>query len=109
MKLFKCTDKKLADIGFVKTNDDKYGVEYERIDHAHGFTQKVHILRKDNGRHIVQSYDPSLMDSKGIGNTCVGLTAYEMELFVKAAKKRGLYSRAEAEAALEKEAHDADT
>lgn len=32
IKLFKSVDEKLADIGFVKTIEDKYGCEYERED-----------------------------------------------------------------------------
>jgi len=30
MKLFKTTDEKLADIGFTKVKEDKYGVKYTR-------------------------------------------------------------------------------
>lgn len=30
MKLFETVDDKLNNIGFVKVNEDKYGVEYER-------------------------------------------------------------------------------
>lgn len=31
--------------------------------------------------------------AKKIGNTCVGLTGYEMKLFLKKMKKLGLYSK----------------
>lgn len=31
----------------------------------------------------MQSYDPDLIDNKKIGCTCVGLTGYEMKLFLK--------------------------
>ena len=71
----------------------------ERDEHMlHGFeeeykyTQTVSIKRKSSGSHILQSYDPDLFDTKCIGNTCVGLTGYEMRLFIKKMKKVGLYS-----------------
>lgn len=39
--------------------------------------------------HLLQSYDTELFDSKGIGNTCVGLSGYEMWLFYKKIKQIG--------------------
>lgn len=93
MKLFKTVDDKLADIGFVKVKEDKYGVRYERKDIEHGFTQSVDILHKASSKHILQSYDGMLTDQKKIGNTCVGLTGYEMKLFLKKMKQIGLYSK----------------
>lgn len=93
MKLFKTVDEKLADIGFRKVSENKYGMEYERKDNVHNFTQIVSILHKETGRHILQSYDSDLMDTKKIGNTCVGLTGYEMSLFLKKMKQIGLYSK----------------
>lgn len=92
-KIFKSVDEKLADIGFVKTREDKYGCEYEREDEKHNFTQKVTIVHKCSSRHILQSYDPDLIDNKKIGCTCVGLTGYEMKLFIKKMKQIGLYSK----------------
>ena len=38
---------------------------------------------------------PKLFYDGGIGNTCVGLTGYEMKLFLKKMKKMGLYSKGE--------------
>lgn len=92
MKLFKTVDEKLAEIGFVKVKEDKYGCDYERKDKEYGYTQIVSIGCKKSGRHILQSYDSDLVDSKGIGNTCVGLTGYEMKLFVKKMKQLKMYS-----------------
>lgn len=85
MKLFKTTDEKLSDIGFEKLSEDKFGCEYERIEHAelYRYRHKVVILHKKSGKHIIQSYDPDLMDDKNIGCTCVGLTRYEVKLFLK--------------------------
>ena len=93
MKLFKSVDEKLKEIGFVKIKEDKYGVRYERKNSKYNFTQSVDILHKASGRHILQSYDKDLIDEKRIGNTCVGLTGYEMKLFLKKMKQIGLYSK----------------
>lgn len=93
IKLFKSVDEKLSDIGFTKIKEDKYGCVYERknIRAYAAYTQEVCILHKSSGQHILQSYDPELFDDKNIGNTCVGLTGYEMKLFLKKMKKIGLY------------------
>ena len=89
MKLFKTVDEKLAELGFVR--EDKDGIcTYHRKER--GYTQKVVLMHKNSGKHILQSYDPDLGDAKGIGNTCVGLTGYEMKLFVKKMKQLGLYA-----------------
>lgn len=93
MKLFKSVDDKLLEIGFEKVREDEYGAEYNRNDSEKGYTQKVTIGRKSSGKHLLHSYDPKLLDVKNIGNTCVGLTAYEMELFAKKMKQIGLYSK----------------
>ena len=102
MILGKCTledcllvDDKLKDIGFVKTKENKYGIEYEKINvtGTYKYIHKVCILHKNSGKHILQSYDSELIDEKNIGNTCVGLTGYEMKLFLKKMKQMGLYSK----------------
>lgn len=72
---------------------DEYGVSYEGENSKYNFIQSVDILHKTSGRHILQSYDNELMDQKKIGNTCVGLTGYEMKLFLKKMKQIGLYSK----------------
>lgn len=92
MKLFKTVDEKLVEIGFTKEKEDKYGCVYKRKDKKYNFTQEVDIGYKKSGRHILQSYDTDLGDDKGIGNTCVGLTGYEMKLFLKKMKRIKMYS-----------------
>ena len=92
MKLFKTVDEKLAEIGFTKVEEDKHGCIYERKDKKYNFTQKVVIGHKKSGRHILQSYDSDLGDDEGIGNTCVGLTGYEMKLFIKKMKQLKMYA-----------------
>lgn len=92
MKLFETVDDKLNDIGFVKVEEDKYGVDYERKNNEFNYTQVVSIIHKASGRHILQSYDKDLMDEEKIGNVGIGLTGYEMKLFLKKMKQIGLYS-----------------
>jgi hypothetical protein len=89
MKLFKSTDEKFKEIGFVKVKQDKYGVTYERQNECPKFIQILDLIHKQSGKHIIQSYDPALMDTKKIGNTCVGLTMYEAKLCIKKMKELG--------------------
>ena len=91
MKIFKSIDDKFKDIGFIKVKDDKYAVTYERKNDKFNYTQVVDILHKKSGKHIVQSYDKNLFDSKNIGNTNVGLNYYEMKLILKKMRKKGWY------------------
>ena len=86
-------DKKFAKIGFIKVRDNKYGTTYERQDTEYGFTQVLDILHKASGNHLVMSYDKDLGDVVNIGNTCCGLTYYEMKLVLKKMKKRGWHKR----------------
>lgn len=92
-KIFKSVDEKLADIGFVKVEDNGYVVTYERYDEKYNYTQVVGILHKASGRHIVSSYDKDLFDEKQIGNCAVGLTYYEMKLVLKKMKEKGWISK----------------
>ena len=87
MKLFKTTDEKFREIGFTKVEEDEYGARYER--NKGSFLQKLDLMHKSSGKHIIQSYDPTLIDNKMIGNTCVGLTMYEVKLCFKKMKEMG--------------------
>ena len=89
MKLFKSIDEKFAEIGFVKTEENEYGAIYKRKNERFNYTQTLHLVHKKSGRNIIQSYDAALTDSRGIGCTCVGLTAYEAKLCVKKMKQMG--------------------
>ena len=79
---FKSIDQKIADLGFKETKNDKYGIEYERNNGA--YIHKVALLHKASGKHILQSYDPALI------NTAVGLSYRELVLFAKKMKRIGL-------------------
>jgi hypothetical protein len=89
MKLFKTVDEKLADIGFIKCRENKYGATYKRTNVAYKYEQVVDLMHKASGKHIIQSYDKDLFDVDCIGNTCVGLTMYETKLFYKKMKQLG--------------------
>lgn len=89
MKLFKTIDEKFEEIGLEKIRENKYCANYERNVVKYGYIQRVDLVHKESGRHIVQSYDPNLSDEKNIGNTCVGLSMYEMKLCLKKMKQMG--------------------
>lgn len=91
--MFGNIDKKFEKIGFIKVREDKYGARYERKDKEYNYIQCLDILHKSSGRHIVQSYDKDLFDNKNIGNTCVGLTYYELKLITKKMRKLGYHRR----------------
>lgn len=93
MRAFKTIDERLADIGFVKTEENRRHAQYERKSIEYNYTQIVFIGHKKSGEYILQSYDPNLTDQKKIGNTCVGLTAYELKLFSKKMNQMELNNR----------------
>ena len=88
-KLFKTIDEKFEEIGFTKIEENEYGVRYQRDVKEYNYIQTLDILHKTSGNHIVQSYDANLIDEKKIGNTCVGLTMYEMDLCIQKMKQMG--------------------
>jgi hypothetical protein len=87
--LFKTIDDKFAELGFIKVEENCYGVIYERTDEVFKYNQVLHLVHKESGRHLIQSYDKNLFDTKKIGNTCVGLSMYEVKLCLKKMKKLG--------------------
>lgn len=93
MSILKNVDEKIKEIGFIKISENKYAITYGRHNAKYGYYQCVDILHKASGKSILQSYDKNLMDEKKIGNTCVGLTGYEMSLFIKKMKKWGRLNR----------------
>lgn len=87
MKLFKSVDEKLSEIGFEKIYESDSGADYEKYVGGFNFVHKVSIVRKSSGKHLLCSYAPDM------GNIGVGLTGYEMKLFLKKMKQMGLYSK----------------
>ena len=89
IKMFKTIDEKFEDIGFVKMDEDEHGASYQRENTKFRFVQRIYLMRKSSGNHLIQSYDIDLMDEQKIGNTCVGLTMYEAKLCIKKMKQMG--------------------
>ena len=52
MKLFKSIDEKFEEIGFAKVEQNNYGVIYERENTKHNYKQTLHLLHKENGKHL---------------------------------------------------------
>lgn len=79
---FTRADKKLAKLGFAKfcTDDGKetkYGVSFGKTDVKNGGYHRIDIIHKENGRHLIQSYQEGL--NSDAFNNCCGLTYKEMK------------------------------
>lgn len=85
MKFFKSTDEKFKEIEFIKIREDEYGATYEKIISKYNYTHVIDICHKENGQHIILSYEKEINKS-GLNN-CVGLTAYETKLVLKKMKE----------------------
>lgn len=84
MWIFKDIDTKLKAIGFSKVHQSRTVCTYQRYNQSYKYTQYVDIVYKNNLKtFIILSYDKGLFDEHKIGNTCVGLTEYELKLFQK--------------------------
>lgn len=81
MKVFKTLNDKISELGFTLTEENNRHIEYTRHNDTYNFNQKVVILHKASGRHILQSYDVDSTNTDG--SICVGLTYEELKLFVK--------------------------
>lgn len=88
MKLFKSVDEKLSEIGFEKFYESDSSADYEKYVEGLNFIHKVSIERKGNSKHLLWSYIPDFTE-----NIAIGLTSYEMKLFLKKMKQMGLYSK----------------
>lgn len=87
MRLFKTADKKFEDIGFTKIYDNERSVRYQRYNSKHNYTHVIDIGYKDNGEHIIQSYEERVNSDKF--NNVVGLTMYETKLCIQKMKEKG--------------------
>lgn len=78
-------DKKLEKLGFVKDivteSENEYGVRYRREVSEFNYIQRLDILHKANGRHLIQSYQEGV-NSDGFNNV-VGLTYEETKLAMR--------------------------
>ena len=91
MKLFKTTDEKLQEIGFVKVEENEYYAQYEREDVEFGYIQSLDLYHKASGRHVMLSCQKE--SNKDGFNNAVGLTAYEMKLVLKKMKELGFVDK----------------
>lgn len=77
--MFKTTDEKLKEIGFIKKQENDFYISYERQNDK--YIQCLDFLYKSDGFNIIQSYD------KKDGHV-VGLTIYEMKICIKKMKEK---------------------
>lgn len=89
--LNKIVDNKLTKLGFVKTRETVYGVDYERVNDKYNYTQVLAIVHKQSGKHLIQSYQKDVNKDKL--NNMVGLTGYETLLILLKMKLIGMYSK----------------
>ncbi len=53
----KLIDKKFEKLGYIKTNDSKYCVTYERYDEKYNYIREIDISHKENVDNQVTCYD----------------------------------------------------
>lgn len=81
--IFENVDKKLKNLGFMKSEEFGTGVSYYK--HAGTFVHKVDIYKKESGNHLIISYQHGL--NQVSMHNAVGLTSEEIRLFMKKYKK----------------------
>lgn len=80
--MFKNADKLLEKLGFTKMyGESKDGASYYRENKEYNYIQRLDILHKANGFHLIQSYVEGT-NSDGFNN-CVGLIYPEMRAAMK--------------------------
>jgi hypothetical protein len=85
MKIFKTTDEKFEEIGFIKVKENEFGACYEKIISEYGYVHVIDIMHKHSGNHIINSYEKGVNKS-GLNNA-VGLNQYETKLALKKMKE----------------------
>lgn len=79
--LFVKADKEMEKLGFEKIEENEFGVSYRKEIKEYNFTQRLDIVHKNNGNHIIQSYVEGT-NSEGFNN-CVGLSYPEIKSILK--------------------------
>lgn len=79
--MFKNADKLLENLGFKKIEENKFGVSYQKENKEYNFTQRLDIVHKESGNHLIQSYVEGT-NSDGFNN-CVGITYPEIKVIMK--------------------------
>lgn len=57
-------DKMMEKYGYQKTEENQYGVYYEKIE-KEGYTHVVCVIAKQSGNHLMQSYDKECIKVPG--------------------------------------------
>lgn len=83
--MFRNTDKKLENLGFIKTYENGGIIEYERNNNEYDFTHVLSFIYKKSGNHILISSQKGL--NKDHFNNAVGLTKKELKLCYKKLKE----------------------
>ena len=90
MILFRIADKKLAEIGFIKVEENETMTMFRRVNKKLGYTQHLALIRDEDGQHIALSYDRGLRNRRDrVGDNADGLTVYEMKLCVRKMRELG--------------------
>ena len=79
--LFVNADKVMEKLGFEKIEEIGTGASYCRKNGEFNFVQRLDIVHKKNGNHLIQSYVCGT-NSDGFNN-CVGITYPEMKAVMK--------------------------
>ena len=79
--LFLKADKAMGKLGFEKISEHEFGVIYRKEIKKYGFAQRLDIVHKADGNHLIQSYVEGI-NSEGFNN-CVGITYPEMKAIMK--------------------------
>lgn len=68
-------DRIMKKCGYTKVFETEYGVRYKKCE-PQGYDHIVCVIRKENGEHIMQSYDSQVRyipDLDWVMNECVGV------------------------------------
>lgn len=77
----KSVDKQFEDLGFVKVSENDSFCAYRRFNVKYSYNQRLDIIKKKTGKHIIQSYEEE-PNSDDFSNV-VGLEEKEASLAVR--------------------------
>ena len=75
-------EKRIYGFGFRCVYQHDHIAQYER-----GGAHVVELQWRPNGKHVMLSYNKNLFDTKGTGNSCIGLTYGEVIAFAERMKE----------------------
>lgn len=77
-------DRKFRDLGFVRLDDNKFGVSYRR-ETVH-YIHRIDILKLKSGDYVIKSYQEDFTGG-GDYNNAIGMGLYETQLALKRLKR----------------------